>query len=312
MSSTDTPVPPIVGSNARGRLEYALLLGIGLSWGTSYMFTKIAVSAVPPVTLVSMRTAIAAAAMLALLAARRRFPRLTPRDFWAFALVALTTNAAPLTLIALSVAHVDSSVTATTLSLVPLITVFYGLFRGEYPTLRNVTGIVVGLAGIALLFGPEAFASFGDSARGLVAAIAAAVIFSGSLFVMAIVRHHDPLVVTAMSLLASAIWTAPVALFVDGAPSVWPGGAVFTVVVVLGLWNTATTSLLMFALVPRAGPSFTSYNNYIVPAVAVLCGTVFLGEPLTLRSVSGVVLVLAGVAISTIGARPPVGRPLPQ
>ena len=53
----------------------------------------------------------------------------------------------------------------------------------------------------------------------------------------------------------------------------------------------------MFALLPRAGPAFTSYNNYLVPAVAVACGAIFLGEALKLRSMTGVVLVLCGVAI---------------
>lgn len=313
MSSTEVSAPAVGDVSSPGPVEYALLLGIGLSWGTSYMFTKIAVAAVPPVTLVAARAVIAATVMLALMAARRQRARLAGRDIAAFTLVGLMATAAPLCLIALSVAHVHSSVTATTLSLVPLITAFLAVFRGEYPTARNILGIVVGLAGVAVLFGPDAFASFGDSARGLVAAIGAAVIFAGSLFVMAMVKHHDPVTVTALSLVSGALWTIPVALLVDGVPQAWPSAGIAGAVVVLGLWNTAMTSLLMFALVPRAGPAFTSYNNYLVPAVAVICGTIFLGEPLTVQSVAGVVLVLAGVAISTLRRRVPTpSAALPQ
>ena len=53
-------------------------------------------------------------------------------------------------------------------------------------------GILVGLFGVAVLFGPEAFASFGDSARGLVAALSASVIFAVSLFAAVLVARHDP------------------------------------------------------------------------------------------------------------------------
>jgi drug/metabolite transporter (DMT)-like permease len=147
------------------------------------------------------------------------------------------------------------------------------------------------------------------TARGLVSAIGASMVFAASLFAMALVRHHDALVVTALSLTSAALWTIPIALLVDGVPQALPGLGVMGAVLVLALWNTAASNLLMFALVPRAGPAFTSYNNYLVPAVAVVCGTIFLGEPLTFRAVIGVVLVLAGVAISTFRLRPslPIG-----
>ena len=296
MSSTNDarPVP--------GAMEYALLAGVSLTWGTSYMFTKIAVGAVAPFTLIAVRATIAAVIMLAIASLRGVRLRFTPRDLAAFALVGLIANAAPLCLIAISVSHVDSSVTAITMALVPLITAFFAIFRGEYPKVRNVAGIIVGLAGIIVLFGPKAFAGFDDSARGAFAAIAASVLFSGSLFAMALVRHHSAMTVTTASLTACALWTIPLALLVEGVPTL-PSPGVIGAVLVLGLWNTAFSNLLMFALVPRAGPTFTSYNNYLVPAIAVLCGALFLHEPLTWQSLAGVTLVLAGVAISTIQRR---------
>lgn len=295
---------------APGAVEYALLAALGLAWGTSYMFTKIAVGSVPPFTLIAVRTLIAAAAMLALMRLRRKTLSMSRRDLAAFALVGLASNAAPLCLIAISVSLVDSSVTATTMALVPLITALYAVFQGEYPTLRNIAGIAVGLAGIAVLFGPQAFLAFGDSALGATAAIGASVIFSASLFLMALVRHHDAMTVTTMSLLAAALWTVPVALLVDGVPAALPTSGILAAVLVLALWNTAAASLLMFALVPRAGATFTAYNNYLVPAIAVLCGTLFLGEVFTAQMAGGVALVLAGVAISTLKRRQP-SVPLP-
>lgn len=282
-----------------GAAEFVLLAGVSLTWGTSYMFTKIAVSAIAPITLIALRTGIAAVVMVAILAVSGKMTRLSLRDVGVFALIGLMVNAAPLCLIAISVSLVDSSVTATTLALVPLITAVLAIFRGDYPTARSLVGIGVGLAGIVVLFGPQAFANFGDGARGALAAIVAAIVFSASLFVSALARGHHPLEVAAWSLAAAALWTIPTAYVLDGLPHAVPSNSVVGAVVVLALLNTAAASLLVFALVARAGPAYTAFNNYLVPAVAVVCGSVFLGESFTLQKAAGAALVLAGVAIST-------------
>lgn len=286
-----------------GAAEHVLLAAVSLTWGTSYMFTKIAVSAIAPIMLIALRTGIAAVVMVAILAVSGKMKRLSLRDAGVFALIGLMVNAAPLFLIATSVSLVDSSVTATTLALVPLITAVLGVFRGDYPTGRSLVGIGVGLAGIVVLFGPQAFANFGDGARGALAAIAAAIVFSASLFVSGLARDRHPLEVAAWSLVAAAIWTIPAAYGLEGLPLGMPSTSVVGAVVVLALLNTAAASLLVFALVARAGPAYTAFNNYLVPAVAVICGSLFLGEAFTLQKAAGAALVLAGVAISTVRRR---------
>ena len=127
------------------------------------------------------------------------------------------------------------------------------------------------------MFGPGALMAFGDSARGALAAIAAALIFSASLYSIALVRHFEPIVVTTISLVSAALWSLPVALFVEGVPAALPDAPVLAAIIVLAVFNTAGANLMLFALVPRAGATFTSYNNYLVPTVAVICGTLFLG-----------------------------------
>lgn len=305
MSSTNAGMP------RPGVAEFALLAGVSLAWGTSYMFTKIAVGVVPPFTLIAVRTIIAAVAMAAMLALSGGMRRLPWRDVGWLAIVGLMANAAPLCLIATSVSLVDSSVTATTMSLVPLITALFAAFRGDFPSVRALVGIAIGFAGIAVLFGPEAFVGFGDSARGAAAAIGASVIFSASLFVMARVRHLPPLVVATWAVGFAALWVLPVALAIEGVPPEVPQATVLGAVLVLAIVNTAASNLLVFALVARTGPAFTSYNNYLVPAVAVVCGSLFLGEAFTVQSATGAALVLAGVAVSTISRRaPPVVPPV--
>lgn len=286
-----------------GAVEFMLLACISTAWGSSYMFTKVAVNELSPIMLVALRVLLAAAIMACVLTFRRGWPRLSWRDVATFAFVGFIANALPLTLIATSVSYVDSSVPAVTMALVPLITLCFGVLRGDYPDWRSVAGIIVGLAGIMALFGPDAFTSFGSSAKGLLAATSAAIVFSASLFCMALVRQHNSFIVATFILIFASLWMIPVALIVDGVPTHWPSDAAMVSVAVLAIVNTAAANLLLFALVVRAGPAFTSYNNYLAPSIAVTCGVLFLGEALTFRAVLGVVLVLAGVAISTLRGR---------
>ncbi len=286
-----------------GPMEYGLLGALALAWGTSFMFTKVAVDELGPFSLVSVRMLIASVLLLALLAFRPPATPISRRLYVVFALLGLISNALPLGLIALSVSHVDSSVTATTMALVPLVTMVMAIFTGEHPSLWRLIGLLVGLAGIGVLFGPQTFLSFGSGAKGALAAFGAAVSFSFSLFVMRLVSRHAALTVAALSTVAAALWSVPIALLFEGLPRALPGGRAIGAVLVLSLVNTAGANLLLFAVVRRAGASFTSINNYIVPAIAVLFGSAFLGEEITLRGIFGVAVVLTGVAISTINTR---------
>ena len=286
-----------------GPMEYGLLGALALAWGTSFMFTKVAVDELGPFSLVSVRMLIASVLLLVLLAFRPPATPISRRLYVVFALLGLISNALPLGLIALSVSHVDSSVTATTMALVPLVTMVMAMFTGEHPSLWRLIGLLVGLVGIGVLFGPQTFFSFGSGAKGALAAFGAAVSFSFSLFVMRLVSRHAALTVAALSTVAAALWSVPIALLLEGLPQALPGGRAIGAVLVLSLVNTAGANLLLFAVVRRAGASFTSINNYIVPAIAVLFGSAFLGEEITLRGIFGVAVVLTGVAISTINTR---------
>ncbi|MHB2167987.1 DMT family transporter [Alsobacter sp. R-9] len=282
-----------------GPAEFALLAAISLAWGTSYILTKIAVTSLPPLTLIAARTLIASAAMVALAGSQGGI-RLKAADLPVIAVVGLASGAVPLALIAVSVSYVNASTTATAMALVPILAAAYGVLWGQYPTPRQGLGLLLGFTGIIVLFGPGALMALGDSARGAAAALSAALVFAGSLHMARRVRGIDSLTVATVSQVVSAVAATAVALAVDGVPRALPPSGVVAAVVVLGIANTALANLLLFALLARANAGFTALNNYLVPAVAVTSGTLVLGEPMTAASLGGTALILAGVAVSTM------------
>jgi len=78
-----------------------------------------------------------------------------------------------------------------------------------------------------------------------------------------------------------------------------PSLGVTAAVLALGIGGTGFAYVLYYALLAGAGASRSILVTYLVPALALGYGAVFLGEPITAPAVGGLVLVLAGVALGT-------------
>ena len=66
----------------------------------------------------------------------------------------------------------------------------------------------------------------------------------------------------------------------------------------LGIFSTGLAALIFFRLVDKAGPTFVSLTNYLVPVFAAVAGYLVFGEELKFRVLAGLALILAGIAIS--------------
>jgi drug/metabolite transporter (DMT)-like permease len=81
---------------------------------------------------------------------------------------------------------------------------------------------------------------------------------------------------------------------------------------VLTVISTAIATVVFLKLVTVAGPSFTSFINYLIPIWALLMGVVFMGEQPRTTTILGLVLILGGIALSEAGSRRMMARELRQ
>ena len=115
--------------------------------------------------------------------------------------------------------------------------------------------------------------------------------------------------IMASALTITALAYVPVVLLVDGVPDALPSGNVVASVLTLGVVCTAAAFMLLFALVGEVGPVRATTITYLNPAVAVIAGAVVLGEPVTVWTVIGFVLVVTGSYLVNRGGRPaPAGE----
>jgi drug/metabolite transporter (DMT)-like permease len=76
----------------------------------------------------------------------------------------------------------------------------------------------------------------------------------------------------------------------------------------LSIVATAIATVVFLKLVTVAGPSFTSFINYLIPVWALLMGVVLLGEQPGTRVMVALALILSGIALSEIGSRSLIAR----
>jgi drug/metabolite transporter (DMT)-like permease len=280
-------------------LVWLFILG-GL-WGSSYLFIKVAVAEVPPLTLVAGRLVLAAAILwVVLLAARQAMPR--GRRLWvAFAVMGLLNGAVPYSLIFWSEQYISSGLASLLQATMPLFTVLMGhlLLRDERLTAGRVAGVVLGFVGVGLLMLPDLRQGAHANLLGQLAMVASSVSYAGAaLFARSRLRGQPALVSTTGQLTMGAVWIVPLSLLVGGlrpmgVPSL-PALASWLGLTILG---TVIAYVIYFRLIERTSAAFVSTVTYIIPVFGLILGALVLNEPLSLTLLVSLGLILAGVLL---------------
>jgi drug/metabolite transporter (DMT)-like permease len=287
----------------RGILLFAAMSVI---WGIPYLMIRVAVRELAPVTLVFMRTTLAALPLVPLAAMRGELRPLLPR--WR-PLVAYTVIevAIPWVLLAKAETKLSSSLTGLLIAAVPLVGAVLVAVTGprERQGARRWFGLLVGLAGVVALVGLDV----GEvHALALAEVGAVAVCYAvGPIIFDRYLSDVPALGVVAASLVLTALAYAPFAAF--RWPDRMPSAHVIESVVGLAFICTALAFLLFFALIKEAGPVRATVITYVNPAVAAVAGVVFLNESVTAGMIVGFALVLAGSILATGRGPEPVPEP---
>jgi len=286
---------------AKGRyLDLFWLLVLGALWGSSYLFIKVAVSEVPPLTLVAARLVLGAAILWVLL---RASGLAMPRSWklWSiYAVMGFINGALPYSLIFWGEQYISSGLASLLQATMPIFTVILAhfLIQDERLTWIKVLGVLVGFVGVGLLM-------LSDLRQGLHANLwgELAVVVSSVSYAMAgiVARRHlrgqPPLVSTTGQLTMGAVWTLPLSLVVDRPFHLSPSLAAIGSWLGLTLLGTVVAYLIYYALIERTGATFVSTVTFIIPVNGLLLGALVLGEPLTAALLGSLALILLGVVL---------------
>ena len=287
-----------------GRRAAVLLAGIVLAWGTNWPVTKLIVQDISPLWATALRCAIAAAALAPLLWASGDF--ITPRrgDLPVVFCTSILHLVAFSALVAAGLQFVPAG-RAIVLGYTTPIWVAIGaaLFLSEAITRWRLLGIVVGLAGLAVIFNPQSL-NWSDSkalyGSGLI--LLAAFCWAGNIVY---VRAHrwisTPFQLVFWQVLLASVLLSVIAWLVDGAPHIsWTprlaGLTLYSGIVCTGFANWA------MSIVNRSLPAVTtSLCLLATPLLGIVSATVILNEPLEPSLFLAMALIIGGIAFGTLG-----------
>jgi drug/metabolite transporter (DMT)-like permease len=280
--------------------SWAMLLVLGLLWGGSFFFARVAVHSIPPVTLALLRFVIAALALHIFIAGRFNIYRELKTRWPSFLLLGLINNAIPHTMIFAGQTQIGAGLASILNATTPIWTVIIAHFLTTEEKLSGskIAGTLTGLAGTILLFSPHIGEKTGAPLWAIALPVIAAISYGfAGIFSRSFKGVAAP-VTAAGQLTASTLIMLPVSLIVD---QPWtlatPPMAAVLSVLALALVSTAFAYILYFRLISAAGATNASLVTLLVPPSAILLGILFLGERLQAAEWAGMLVVAIGLLI---------------
>ncbi len=276
--------------------DWGLLVLLSILWGGAFFFAGVAVKELPPMTVVLVRVLLAALMLLPLFW-MRGFSLPRGLSAWMpFLMMGLLNNALPFGFLFAGQTYVSVGLAAIINALTPLFTVLVMAgFREEALTLNRIIGVVLGVAGVAILRGLDG--------AGVAQTIGIALCVAGSLsygFAALWGRRYlsgvPPLKSATCQLLCSSaimavavtLWDRPWALPI-------PGTATVLSLLALALFGTAIAYLVFYTILVRAGASNVMLVTLLVPISAMALGNMFLDEAIRAQELIGALVIGLGL-----------------
>jgi drug/metabolite transporter (DMT)-like permease len=289
------------GGASRGRLV-AAFAAVYVLWGSTYVAIKFAVETLPPFTMAGLRFVGAGAIFFAWTVVRGE-PAAPARQWRSAAIAGALMMMASNGLVCWSERRVDSSLASILVATVPLWMMILDWARpgGRRPRAQAVTGVAIGLVGVAVLLWPQAGGVRLDP-LGVVALLVAPLCWAiGSLYIRTADLPRSMIKAAAMQMLCGGAFQLLLGLAL-GEHSSFAWEHVSAKSLASLLYLLVAGSLLGFTayvwLLRHTTPVRASTYAYVNPMVAVILGVWLANESFTLTQLVGAAVVLAGVVLS--------------
>ncbi len=280
-----------------------MLLILSAIWGASYMFIEIGLRDLSPAMIAFLRIAFGALVLLVIASRRGVLGGFRPYAA-TLLLLGIVQVAGPFLLIAAGQQEITSSLAGILVTSAPLFTALLAIWidQEERSQGLRLVGVLLGVAGVAVLLGVDLGGSGAQVVGGLAVVLAGLGYAIGGFLVKHRMAHMPPVGVAAWVVTVATVLSVPAAVigFPGSAPGIGPLAAVIT----LGVLGTGIAFAIVYQLFDMIGPARTWIVTYLAPGFAVVYGATLLGEEITVATVAGLTLILLGSWLAAEGRTP--------
>ncbi len=277
-------------------------VALGAMWGSSFLFTRLALADFGPLPVAAARVGIAALFLLPIVVLKGLLPEL--KQHWKkIFFLGLFNSAIPFACFAFSLLAITTGLSAILNATTPMFAALIAwVWLKDKPALTRVAGLVIGFAGVAMLAWDKA--TFKPDASGIapgwavLACLLACVCYGyAASFTKKYMGGISPMVTAAGSQIGATLGLCLPALWLW--PKTAPSATAWAALVVLGVACTGIAYILFFRLIEKAGPQRTLTVTFLIPVFAVLYGSIFLKEVITPWMVLCAAIIVCGTALAT-------------
>jgi drug/metabolite transporter (DMT)-like permease len=285
-------------------LSVVQIITLGAIWGGAFTLIKVLVDELSPLEIAAGRLTLGALAVFAFLQIRGRLRWPGADLLIPIGTVAVLDTLVPYTLVGWAESRIESGSAAVLISAMPLFTVLFASAtrRGECIGPLRLAGIAVGFAGVLLLVGsPSVIRNAG--AAGQLAVVGAAASYAlGAIYARTLLGRADAPNLTAVKLaIGAGVASALVVITGGGGEFVALGRGDAAALLMLGVVCTGLAFVLYFRIVAQVGSVAASTVTYVIPVFGLMFGVVLLDEPIGIRTVAGMAVIVLGVATVMYG-----------
>ncbi len=286
---------PAQGTGAFAPLDWALVTGVALAWGASFLFIEIGLDSFEPGLVAFLRVFFGAVTLALIPGARRAVQR---SDLPQIALLGMIWMAIPLFLFPIAQQWIDSSLAGMINGAAPLFTaVVAAIVVRHLPGRVQAVGLAVGFLGVVAIAWPDL--GEGESTTAGILLVLLAAMLYGCAFNLTgpLQRRNGALPVIWRAQLFALIPLTPIgAVGAAGSGFAWDSLAAM---VVLGVVGTGFAFVWFATLAGRVGPTRGSLTIYFIPVVAIALGALLLDEEVHVAALAGTALVLVGAYLTS-------------
>lgn len=282
----------------RARIVWLLLCAI---WGSTWLFIKIGLQDLPPISFAGIRFVIASLILLTIVVIRGRpFPR-ARRDWALIAVTGVLSFGLNYGLLFWGEQYVSSGLAAVLQTTIPAFGLLIAHLHlpGERLTLAKVCGVVLGIIGVGVIFSNQL------SAVGPLALWGSAAIVTGAfgaaysnVLIKSRGGHLDPAMLAAGQMMCGLVPLLIIGIVTEGNPLLfhWTPMA-FVSLFYLVLVGSVIAFMLFYWLVRNMDVTKTMLIALVTPLFAVILGMIVLDERLSWRTILGGACIMMGIGL---------------
>lgn len=269
-------------------------------WASGFSVSKTALADAPPLLLIVLRYSLAGLVLLAIAAATGHWQRLTRRDLMQLVLIGLFLHALHLGLSWNGLTRVSSGFAAILFSTSPILIAFLSApVLGERLTIPKVTGLILGIIGVGIVFRSRLGSGAEDLVGTLLLMGGVAALVIGSVMYKKIAPRGGLWTGASIQFFATALAVLPASLLLEDVSDLHVSQSLILALFYIVFATTIGSFCLWLYLLSRTSASAAASLLFLTPPLGLLLGWLMLGETIAYADLIGIIPIAIGIRLAT-------------